>query len=84
MMAVDKAEYAVERNGVTVEQAIARCAEQILKMLVERGEVNVLLLSERLGERSVITYQALGWLACEKRVHYEARENQVYVSAPRP
>lgn len=69
---------------MTVEQAITRCAERILKVLHEQGEVNVLLLSDHLGEKSVITYQALGWLAREARIHYEVRGNQVYVSAPKP
>jgi len=63
-----------------LEQAIAECAERILKVLGETGEANVLRLSQQLSERSVITYQALGWLAREGRVLYAQRGNQVYVS----
>ncbi len=66
---------------MTVEQVIVRCAEQILEVLSNRKEVNVLLLSEQVSQRSVITYQALGWLAREGKVQYQARGNQVYVSA---
>ena len=63
-----------------MEQAIAECAERILKALSESGEANVLRLSQQLSERSVITYQALGWLAREGRIQYAQRGNQMYVS----
>jgi hypothetical protein len=63
-----------------LEQVIAECAERILKALSESGEANVLRLSQQLSERSVITYQALGWLAREGRIHYAQRGNQMYVS----
>jgi hypothetical protein len=63
-----------------LEQAIAECAERILKTLEESGEANVLRLSQQLSERSVITYQALGWLAREGRILYVQRGNQMYVS----
>lgn len=69
---------------MSVEEVITRCAAQILKLLEDAGEVNVLLLSERLGQRSIITYQALGWLAREGKVRYGDRGSQVYVSATRP
>ncbi len=63
-----------------MEQAIAECAERIMRALAESGEANVLRLSQQLSERSVITYQALGWLAREGRITYAQRGNQVYVS----
>ncbi len=52
-----------------------------MKALVDSGEANVLRLSQQLSERSVITCQALGWLAREGRIQYAQRGNQVYVSA---
>jgi hypothetical protein len=64
-----------------VEETIAECAQRILALLVKSGEVNVLLLSELLSERSLVTYQALGWLARDGRVLYEQRGNQSYVRA---
>jgi len=60
---------------------IAECAQRILALLERTGEVNVRLLSELLSERSIITYQALGWLARDGMVHYEQRGNQSYVKA---
>jgi hypothetical protein len=63
-----------------VRDRIEQCAARILVTLGEIGSINVLRLSEQLGEMSVLTYQALGWLAREERIRYERRGNQVYVS----
>ena len=63
-----------------MEKQIAECAHRILKKLEVVGEMNVLRLSEYLEERSVIAYQALGWLAREGRLRYSQRGGQVYVS----
>ena len=59
---------------------IAGCAAVIMGALGEVGEINVLRLSEYLGERSALTYQALGWLAHEGRIRYRQSESQVFVS----
>jgi hypothetical protein len=72
------------QDGVAVEQVIAECAERIIALLGSRGEVNLLRLSELLTERSLITYQALGWLARDGRVLYAQRGNQFYVRARPP
>ena len=63
-----------------MERQIADCARRILAMLGTLGEVNVLRLAEHLGERSVLTYQALGWLAREGKLRYSRKGTQVYVS----
>ena len=59
---------------------IAECAAVIVGALGEVGEINILRLSEYLGERSALTYQALGWLAREGRIRYRQSESQVFVS----
>ncbi len=63
-----------------MREQIAECAKRITDILSRNGEVNVLHLAERIGERSLIAYQALGWLAYQDRVRYERRGNQVFVS----
>ncbi len=63
-----------------MEKQIADCARRILGILGTLGEVNVLRIAEHLGERSVIAYQALGWLARDGRLRYSRRGNQIYVS----
>ncbi len=63
-----------------MERLIEACAQTIVAVLKQIHEVNVLRLSEQVGERSIVAYQALGWLAREGRIRYTQRQNQVYVS----
>jgi hypothetical protein len=63
-----------------VEDLIIECARKIVELLQRSGEVNILSLCENLAERSVVGYQALGWLAHEGRIHYRKQGSQVYVS----
>jgi hypothetical protein len=62
-----------------VEKLIAECAERIVTLLAKLGDANILRLSEHLAERNVVTYQALGWLAKDRKISYQQRGNQVYV-----
>jgi len=59
---------------------IAECAAVVLQTLGEVGEINILRLAEYLGERSALTYQALGWLAREGKVRYRQLDARVFVS----
>jgi Winged helix-turn-helix domain (DUF2582) len=59
---------------------IAECAERIVILLRKLGVANIMRLSEHLAERNVVTYQALGWLARERKICYQNRGNQVYVA----
>ena len=59
---------------------IAECAERIVTLLAKLGGANILRLSEHLAERNVVTYQALGWLARERKISYQQRGNQTYVA----
>ncbi len=59
---------------------IAQCADSVLRTLGEVQEINILRLAEYLGERSALTYQALGWLAREGKVTYRQSGAQVFVS----
>jgi len=63
-----------------VEELIVACARKIEELLIRSGEVNILSVCEQLAERSVLGYQALGWLAHEGRIHYRKQGSQVYVS----
>jgi hypothetical protein len=67
---------------MNMARSVKECAERILDLLVRSERVNVLRVAEQLGERSVVVYQAIGWLACEGSVRYEEEGNQVYLSAP--
>jgi hypothetical protein len=63
-----------------VEEKIAQCATRIWTLLEQTSEVNILRLSELLGERNVIAYQALGWLARDRKIRYEQKGSQVFIS----
>jgi hypothetical protein len=63
-----------------VEDLITGCAKKIVELLQRTGEVNIMNLCESLSERSVVGYQALGWLAHDGRISYRRQGSQVYVS----
>jgi hypothetical protein len=67
-------------GGDGVLARIAECAATVLRTLGEVEEINILRLAEYLGERSALTYQALGWLAREGKVRYRQSGSQVFVS----
>ena len=63
-----------------MNERIEKCASRVTSLLREKQRVNVLLIPELLGERNVVVYQALGWLAREGRVRYALKGRQSYVS----
>ncbi len=69
-----------QRRERDVEERIAECAKRIWVLLEQTPEVNILRLSELLGERNVIAYQALGWLARDNKILYTQRGSQVFIS----
>ncbi len=71
-------DYWRERTGV--KELITNCAEKIVELLGKTREVNIMNLCESISERSVVGYQALGWLAHDGRISYRRQGNQVYVS----
>ncbi len=70
----------MNNGGWGVEEKIAECAKRIWVLLEQTQEVNILRLSELLGERNVVAYQALGWLAREKKIQYTQKGSQVFIS----
>jgi hypothetical protein len=63
-----------------VQDRIVQCTADIIRALKGLREINVLSLSEYIGQSSILTYQALGWLACEGRIRYRQTGRQVMVS----
>ena len=56
------------------------CAERVLHEIARTDKINILSIAGHLGERSLIVYQSIGWLAHEGRIRYLQEGNQVYVS----
>ena len=64
----------------TFEERITECAKRIRALLDTTPEVNILRLSELLGERNIVAYQALGWLARDGKIRYAQKGNQIIIS----
>jgi len=62
-----------------MEAQVRACAEFIDGLLADGREVSVLRLTDQLADRSMIVYQAVGWLAREGRLRYVERGRQVYL-----
>lgn len=60
--------------------SIKDCTERVLTELTRSERINLLSIAGHLGERSMIVYQSIGWLAHEGRISFLQEGNQVYVS----
>jgi hypothetical protein len=52
----------------------------ILALLEHTREANILHMSQLVQEKSVLAYQALGWLARDNMIIYVEKGSQTYVS----
>ena len=59
---------------------IGETAGRIWDELKSRGEVELARLPKILKGKSVIVYQALGWLARENKVAYRKEGDKIFVS----
>ena len=59
---------------------VKECAERVLDALTRSERANLLTITQALGERSLIVYQAIGWLAHAGKISYLQEHNQVYIS----
>ena len=60
--------------------SVRECSERLLLALAKSPHINLMSVPELLGEKSMIVYQAIGWLAREGMIRYIQDGNQVYVS----
>ena len=59
---------------------VKECAERVLKEVARSDKINILNIAGHLGERSLIVYQSIGWLAHEGKIRYVQQGSQVYIS----
>ncbi len=59
---------------------IGETAGRIWQLLSDREEVNIAGLPKILNEKSVVVYQALGWLARENKITYRKEGGKILVS----
>jgi hypothetical protein len=60
--------------------SVKECAERVLNEVARSQKVNILSVAGHLGERSLVVYQSIGWLAREGKIRYLQEGNQVYIS----
>ena len=65
-----------------IVRSIHECGQAVIHELARADRINILGIAGQLGERSIIVYQAIGWLACEGKIRYIQEGNQVYVALP--
>ena len=58
---------------------IGSTAGKVWETLNEKGEVDISRLPKILKEKTLIVYQAVGWLAREDKVEYRAKGEKTYV-----
>ena len=63
-----------------MKERIGETAGRIWERLSADGELPLDKLPKVLDEKSVLVYQALGWLAREDKVVYRTAGNKVFVS----
>lgn len=63
-----------------MREKIGDMAGKIWKTLREKEKVDVSQLPRILKEKSVIVYQALGWLAREDKINYHTKGDKIFVS----
>jgi hypothetical protein len=61
---------------------IGHTAGKVWEALKEKDQINIEQLPRMLKEKSVIVYQAVGWLAREDKIVYHKKGDKTYVSLP--
>lgn len=63
-----------------MQDTIGTTAGKIWQLLREKDEVNLANLPRLLGEKSMMVYFGLGWLAREDKVCFRSEGNKTYVA----
>lgn len=63
-----------------MKELIGKTAGRIWEVLREKEKVNVTQLPKTLKEKTLIVYQALGWLARENKIDYHKKGDKIFVS----
>lgn len=63
-----------------MKEQIGNTAGNIWQALKEQEEINIAQLSRKLKEKTIITYQALGWLAREDKIKYVTKGSKTFIA----
>ena len=59
---------------------IGTAAGKLWEALNGKGEVEISRIPKLIGEKTIIAYQAVGWLAREDKIKYRSHGGKLYVS----
>ena len=59
---------------------IGTASGKIWEALKAKGEVEISRIPKLIGEKTIIAYQAVGWLSREDKIKYHTRGGKVYIS----
>ena len=62
-----------------MKDKIGKIAGKIWEILRTKEEVEISRFPRMLNEKSDVTYQAIGWLAREDKIHYAKKANKIYI-----
>lgn len=63
-----------------MKEKIGKMAGKIWEILRTTEEVEISRFPRMLNEKTDVTYQAIGWLAREGKIHYSKKSNKIYIS----
>lgn len=63
-----------------MKEKIGWTAGKVWETLKANGEMNVSQLPRKMKEKAVVVQQALGWLAREDKINYQAKGSKIFVS----
>jgi hypothetical protein len=63
-----------------MKEKVGKTAGKVWQTLRDKGELEISRLPRMLNEKTVVVYQALGWLAREDKLHYRTKSGKIYVS----
>jgi hypothetical protein len=63
-----------------MKEKIGKSAGLAWKILKDKGEIDMARLPRMMNEKTIIVYQALGWLAREDKVQYRVKSGKTLIS----
>jgi hypothetical protein len=76
-----KSEPVFERSK-TMKEKIIKTSGSIWNALREKEMVEISRLPKMVNEKTMVVYQAIGWLAREDKIVYHTKGGKTYVSLP--
>ena len=59
---------------------VGETAGRVWEILKNKEKVEISALARMLKEKTVVVYQAVGWLAREDKISYHVKGNKIYIS----